>query len=347
MVTKPKYLFYKQFPTIVGSSPPSLSLSIIRPNMASARGGALAEGLAVWWYQGVYLQTPYVCESGREHPLTPSVGDHGILEGRTSSSARPRCSQWSNGVGRDLANRWILCYSKGVQLYVGASADEIMFRVVEGQHGVTRVYRVSTNELVCTVKEKSTTSKTNGPPPPINGECGPRPVVERLPADCDGGEWPGAQAAVANYSKYCCSRGRLHALTLPSLPHPVVYRARQQHRYLGHQYSFNKRDRWKRMRELRTGLSRRALRQLDKCKDLRVMVRRLTPSEVALWTKGHMRLGRTPLRELPSFSRPVRCVLPDVVQLNGLKVAKRVRGVRDRRPRPGAPTLSQASSPLL
>lgn len=330
----------------------------------------------------MYLQTPYVCESGREHPLTPSVGDHGILEGRTSSSARPRCSQWSNGVGRDLANRWILCYSKGVQLYVGASADEIMFRVVEGQHGVTRVYRVSTNELVCTVKEKSTTSKTNGPPPcpprlrsprrsapcavngkvpevskerflsllelrPINGECGPRPVVERLPADCDGGEWPGAQAAVANYSKYCCSRGRLHALTLPSLPHPVVYRARQQHRYLGHQYSFNKRDRWKRMRELRTGLSRRALRQLDKCKDLRVMVRRLTPSEVALWTKGHMRLGRTPLRELPSFSRPVRCVLPDVVQLNGLKVAKRVRGVRDRRPRPGAPTLSQASSPLL
>uniref|UniRef100_A0A224YAE9 Uncharacterized protein n=1 Tax=Rhipicephalus zambeziensis TaxID=60191 RepID=A0A224YAE9_9ACAR len=261
-----------------------------------------------------------------------------------------------------------------------------MFRVVEEQQGVTRVYRVSTNELVCTVKEKSTTCKTNGPLPypsrlrsprrsapytingkvpelskerflsllelqPINGVCGPRAVVERLPADCDGGEWPGAQAAVANYSKYCCcSRGRILALMLPSLSYPVVYRAARQHRYLGHQYSFNKRERWKRMRELRTGLSRRALHQLDRCKDLRVTVRRLTPSEVTLWTKGHMRLGRTPLRELPSFLRPVRCVLPDVVQQNALKAAKLamcVCGVRDRRTRPGALTLSQASSPLL
>lgn len=281
-----------------------------------------------------------------------------------------------------LANRWIFCYWKGVWLYVGVSAEEIMFRVVEGQQGVTRVYRISTNELVCTVKEKST-SKTNVPlsstyPPrlrcprrctpginnykplelskerflsllelqPISGACGPRAVVERLPADCDGGEWPGAQAAVVNYSKYCCSRGRLHAPALP-VSYPVVYRAARQHRYLGHQYSFNKRERWKRVRELRTGLSRRALHQLDRCKDLRVKLRRLTPSEVALWTNGHMRLGRTPLRELPSFLRPVRCVLPDVVQLNAIKAAKLSMCACDHRTRPGALTVSQASSPLF
>ncbi|KAL1419203.1 hypothetical protein MTO96_005301 [Rhipicephalus appendiculatus] len=219
-----------------------------------------------------------------------------------------------------------------------------MFRVVEEQQGVTRVYRVSTNELV--FLDRSAPYTINGKVPelskerflsllelqPINGVCGPRAVVERLPADCDGGEWPGAQAAVANYSKYCCcSRGRILALMLPSLTYPVVYRAARQHRYLGHQYSFNKRERWKRMRELRTGLSRRALHQLDRCKDLRVTVRRLTPSEVTLWTKGHMRLGRTPLRNA----------------LKAAKLAMCVCGVRDRRTRPGALTLSQASSPLL
>lgn len=328
------------------------------------------------------LQTPHVCEGGIEELLSPSVSDRGILEGFTSSSARPGCSQRSYGVGRDLANRWIICYLKGVRFYVGASADEIMFRVVEGQEGVTRVYRISTNELVCTVKEKST-CRTNGPLScpsrlrsprrsdpdantckspelskesflsllelqPISGACGPRAVIERLPADCDGGEWPGAQWSVSNYSKYCCTRGRLHAPVL-IVSYPVVYRAARQHRYLGHQYSFNKRERWKRMRELRTGLSRRALHQLDRCKDLCVKLRRLTPSEVALWTKGHMRLGRTPLRELPSFLRPVRCVLPDVVQLNAIKAAKLAMcacGGRDRT-RPGALTVSQASSPLF
>uniref|UniRef100_A0A023G6Z6 Uncharacterized protein n=1 Tax=Amblyomma triste TaxID=251400 RepID=A0A023G6Z6_AMBTT len=223
-----------------------------------------------------------------------------------------------------------------------------MFRIVEGQQGVTYIYRSSTRELVCTVKEKSLkrASETsslglcrfrshrrcalgadNDKSPelskesflsllelqPTNGVCAPRTVVERLPAYCDddGEEWPGAQAAVANYGKYCLSRGRLLTPCVPCL-YPVVYRAARQHSYLGHRYSFNKRERWKRMRQLRTGLSSRALNLLDRCKELRVALQRLTPSEVALWTKGHTRLGRTPLRELPSFQRPMRCVLPIV-----------------------------------
>lgn len=219
-----------------------------------------------------------------------------------------------------------------------------MFRVVEGQQGVTHVYRSSTSELVCTVEEKCSkrASKTSSPASslfrnhrrctlrsnksvelskdrflsllrlqPTNGVRAPRAVVERLPAGCDdGGEWPGAQAAVSNYNKYCT----LQSCPLsPSVPcqYPVVYRAvRRQHE--DHKYSFNKRERWKRMRELRTGLSPRALDLLDSCKDLRIRLCRLTPSEVALWIKGHTRLGRTPLRELPSFHRPVRCVLPNV-----------------------------------
>lgn len=228
-----------------------------------------------------------------------------------------------------------------------------MFRVVEGPLGVTHIYRTSTNQLVCSVKEKAAvpSSAINFPRlrsprrcapdannhkllpvnqerflallelRPISGACGPRAVVERLPADCSDGEWPGAQAAVQAYSKYCVSRGRIPSASPP--PYPVVYRPMRHRSYLGHMYSFTKRERWKRLRELRMGLSRRAVALLDKCADVRVRLRRLTPSEVALWTKGHMRLGRTPLRELPSFLRPLRCVLPNVVQQHGAsKTAK-------------------------
>lgn len=253
-----------------------------------------------------------------------------------------------------------------------------MFRVVEGQQGVTHIYRSSTSELVCIVKEKwseraSKTSTLLAPCRfrnprrcalgannckqqevskerflsllelrPTNGVCAPRAVVERLPADS--GEWPGAQAAVANYGKYCASRGRLLAPCVPCL-YPVVYRAARHHRYLGHRYSFNKRERWKRMRELRTGLGPRALDLLDRCKDLRVKVRRLTPSEVALWTKGHTRLGRTPLRELPSFQRPVRCVLPNVKTVAKMTMCNCV--VRDLRTRGGARAVPPSSPPLF
>uniref|UniRef100_A0A1E1XCY9 Uncharacterized protein n=1 Tax=Amblyomma aureolatum TaxID=187763 RepID=A0A1E1XCY9_9ACAR len=258
-----------------------------------------------------------------------------------------------------------------------------MFRVVEGQQGVTHIYRSSTSELVCTVKEKCSsrafkTSSLLAPSrfrnprrcalgannckspelskerflsllelQPTNGVCAPRAVVERLPADCDdGGEWTGAQAAVANYGKYCSSRGRL---LLPSVPYlyPVVYRAARHHMYmyLGHRYSFNKRERWKRMRELRTGLGPRALHLLDRCKDLRVKLRRLTPSEVALWTKGHTRLGRTPLRELPSFQRPVRCVLPNVKTVAKMAMCNCV--VRELRTRGGTLVVPPSSPPLF
>lgn len=213
---------------------------------------------------------------------------------------------------------------------------------------MTHIYRTSTNQLVCSVKEKAAAAASAFPssrlrssrcapdannhklPQPVvsqerflallelqpsSGACGPRAVVERLPADCNSGEWPGAQAAVQAYGKYCVSRGRIASVSPP--PFPVVYRSMKRRCYLGHMYSFTKRERWKRLRELRTGLSRRALALLDRCKDVRVRLRRLTPSEVALWTKGHMRLGRTPLRELPSFLRPVRCVLPSVVVQHG------------------------------
>lgn len=224
-----------------------------------------------------------------------------------------------------------------------------MFRVVEGPLGVTHIYRAATNQLVCSVKEKAaapssafTSSRLSSSPrrcapdannhkllqpvnqerflallelQPISGACGPRAVVERLPADCNSGEWPGAQAAVQAYSRYCVSRVRI-ASASPA-PFPVVYRPMRHRSYLGHIYSFSKRERWKRLRELRLGLSRRALALLDKCGDVRVRLRRLTPAEVALWTKGHTRLGRTPLRELPSFLRPVRCVLSNVVLQHG------------------------------
>lgn len=256
-----------------------------------------------------------------------------------------------------------------------------MFRVVEGQQGVTHIYRSSTSELVCTVKEICSQRAASKTPSslassrfrnhrqcspgtsnksvelskerflsllelqPTNGVCAPRAVVERLPADCDdGGEWPGAQAAVANYSKYCVSRGRLLSPSVPC-PYPVVYRAARHHRYLGHRYSFNKRERWKRMRELRTGLSPRALELLDRCKDLRIKLRRLTPSEVALWIKGHTRLGRTPLRELPSFQRPVRCVLPNVKTVAKMAMCNCV--VRELRTRGGALAVPPSSPPLF
>ncbi|KAH9359753.1 hypothetical protein HPB48_021675 [Haemaphysalis longicornis] len=219
----------------------------------------------------------------------------------------------------------------------------IMFRIVEDPTGVTHVYSTSTNELVCSVREKSAapssafaSSRSRSPVKrvadannrtilpvdqeqflallqlrPSNDGGGPLAVAER-PWPSNSGEWPGAQAAVQAYSKYCVSRGRIGTPRSPRCP--VVYRPKRHRSYLGHMYSFTKRERWQRLRALRMGLSRRAVALLGKCREVHVSLHRQTPSEVALWTKGRIRLGKTSLRELTSFLLPLRCVLRNVVQ---------------------------------
>lgn len=59
------------------------------------------------------LETPHECESGNEELPPPSVSARGIFEGCTSSSTRPGCSQWSNGVGRDPSQQVDLLLLEG------------------------------------------------------------------------------------------------------------------------------------------------------------------------------------------------------------------------------------------
>lgn len=235
-----------------------------------------------------------------------------------------------------------------------------MFRVVEEPGGVTRVYRASTNELVCSVKEQS---RQNGPGVPDisdsfatghrkwrNGSVvwfpslrepscdtndahgkiqtsflrqlelqptheAPRALLERLPTNCGGGIWPGAITAVENYNKHCSTRGRQAGC----LQDPFAYAfrgVRQRGCGYYHIYTFGRRQRLKRSRQLATGMSARTWRLLERCKPMTVALCRLSSSEVSLWTRGHLHLNRTPLREISSFLRPIRCVLPGLAQSN-------------------------------
>ncbi|EEC09274.1 uncharacterized protein LOC8030382 [Ixodes scapularis] len=245
-----------------------------------------------------------------------------------------------------------------------------MFRVLEGPDGVTRIYRASTNELVCCVKENANGGRAVLAPKSHNvspsnpqhrrraGSVGspcsrgtptkphvgrpdtccpvprtkasflrqlelepvlpaPRAVLERLPATCDKGAWEGAQASVERYSKYCATRGRL-AGPMPG-PFPVIHRYQRHQKNLSHVYTFSRAQRLARGRSLATGLSVRTLALLDRCKRATVDVPRLTPAEVALWTKGRLRLNRTPLRELPGFMRPLTCLLLNLGPNNGAR----------------------------
>ncbi|CAN7989040.1 unnamed protein product [Ixodes hexagonus] len=138
----------------------------------------------------------------------------------------------------------------------------------------------------------------------------PRAVLQRLPTTCNQGVWEGAQASVECYNKHCATRSRLTG-PMPG-PFPVVHRYLRHQKNLSHMYTFNRAQRLARRRSLATGLSPRTLRLRDRCAKATVNVRRLTPAEVALWTRGHLRLNRTPLRELPSFLRPLTCVLSNL-----------------------------------
>lgn len=234
----------------------------------------------------------------------------------------------------------------------------------EGPDGVTRIYRASTNELVCCVKEKNGTSgravlaarspnvtspiqqqrcRASSPGLPCSQDTPtksdvdrpdhscfiirtqasflhqlelkpalPKPwaVLERLPATCDQGVWMGAQASIECYNKYCATRARLIG-PLPGL-FPIVHRYLRHQKNLSHVYTFNRAQRLARKLTLATGLSPRALQLRKRCVRVTVDVCRLTPAEVALWTRGRLRLNRTPLRELPSFTRPLACMVSNL-----------------------------------